>query len=243
MKKYLFFALSYLFSSCGYTAIVSVKFEKKQNDVFTKQTLTDYLNKINTPEIILRVPDNVQTVLQQNNQDKDVASSYYYIIEKELIKSGFIVRDRALYAEVLKENKTLDYAEIGRVTKTNLILELVDISYPVFRTNIYTNPRGVEKVWTDGYIERKGLRIEYKIILVEENDFAGAYEFIYTPCSSEEGCKYVLEVLSWFQNSRKIFKPYQQRDAVKGFQAVSSDVVEYFFKSSIQQLVREIKPK
>lgn len=160
----------------------TVKYNPKKDIIFTKPSLKKYLKNVKNPSIVLRVPNEESSVLEKDGYS---SSAIYSTIEKELSKAGFLVRDRGLFKRIIQDNRTADYSEIGSKTKTALILEVVKEQNVDFITNKYTNKRGKEKT-APFFVKYRGMKVEFKIIKVDENDVVGNYVFYYTPCVS--GC-------------------------------------------------------
>lgn len=208
----------------------TIKLTSKKDDIFTKPSLIQYLKSTNNPTIVLRVPNQVDNVLEENRYSK---SQIYNTIEKEFAKADFIVRDRALYQKVLDQNVTSDYSKIKELTNTDLIIEFVGFDNVKYYTNKYTDQKGREKT-TDANLTLTGSKIEFKLIRVKDNDLVGSYTFHYTPCTS--GCTYK------FDNLGNLYSTSTQGKAItQPYEFVSSDALEDFFKSSTQRLIREMK--
>lgn len=208
----------------------SIKLIPKKDDVFTKPSLVQYLKSTNNPTIVLRVPNQVDNVLEENRYSKN---QIYNTIEKEFAKADFIVRDRALYQKVLEQNRATDYSKIKELTNTDLIIEFVGFENVKYYTNKYTDQKGREKT-TDANLTLTGSKIEFKLIRVKDNDLVGSYTFHYTPCTS--GCSYT------FDKMGTLYSPTVKSKAItKPYEFVSSDALEEFFKLSAQRLIREMK--
>ena len=114
----------------------------------------------------------------------------YNAIEKELLEEGFSVRDRGLFNEVMVKSTTQDYSKIKDLTNTDLILEVINIDqHIVYSTNkvnqVYKN--GTEKeVLQEKDYKARGFSIEFKLVIVRNNEIAGSYKYQYKPCT--DGC-------------------------------------------------------
>ena len=208
----------------------TVKLTEKKDETFTKPSLITYLNQTKSPTIVLRVPLQVDKLLEENRYSK---SQVYNTIEKELAKAEFIVRDRALYQKVLDQNVSTDYSKIKELTDTDLILELVSADDEKYNTNQYTNKRGKSKI-TDGPMTIFGKQVEFKLIKVKENDLVGSYTFHFTPCVN--GCLYNIDhfgSLYNISNTSKVIKPYE---------FVTQDRLEEFYKNCAKLLIKELRP-
>lgn len=207
----------------------TVTLSPKGDDVFTKPALLSYLHQTKSPTIVLRVPQQVDRLLEENRFSK---SQIYNTIEKELAKADFIVRDRALYQKVLDQNVSTDYSKIKELTETDLILELVSTDDEKYSTNQYVNRKGKPKI-TQGPMTLFGQKVEFKLIKVKDNDLVGSYTFHFTPCV--KGCIYNIDpfgALYRIQTTAKVVKPYE---------FVSQDALEEFYKNCSKLLIRELK--
>jgi hypothetical protein len=216
-------------SGITYTTGV-IKLSPKKDDVFTKPSLVQYLKNTTNPTIVLRVPNQIDNVLDENRYSK---SQFYNTIEKEFAKADFVVRDRALYQKVLDQNVSTNYSKIKELTNTDLIIELVGFSDVKIFTNKYTDMKGREKT-SDVNLVLNGYKIEFKLIRVKDNDLVGTYTFYYTPCTN--GCKCTFDNLGTFYSptvkGKTIIQPYE---------LVPSDSMEEFYKITAQRLIAELK--
>ena len=185
------------------------------NDVFTKSELIKTLNLSSSPSIVLRVPNPGSRVTVEEKQKNSVL---YNLIEKEFAKSGFVVRDRQLFAKVL-EQETEDYSSIGLITETDFILELLSYDLNVkTETKNYIDENG-EPAEAPYQVKFNSAIAEFKLISVKKNDLVGAYTFHYTPC--QEGCeeRFDPDARSW---------------------SVDNPIPTDFFKGVARELVKEL---
>jgi hypothetical protein len=119
-------------------------------------------------------------------QERQASNSLYNTIDKELAKAGYTVRDRALFARVL-EQSNLDYAKIGQLTQTDLILEIVGYRPEKYSASRYKDASGAEKT-APKPIGFTGSSIEIKVVSVKENDLVASFTYHYTPCT--KGCSH-----------------------------------------------------
>lgn len=164
-----------------------VLFENQARDeIFTTEELKSFLTKHqDSISIVLKVPNTEKSTLQS-----DPNSKVYNLIEKELLKAGFNVRDRGLFTEVLKSRDDVSYEKLHSLTQTDLILELVYIDDKVtYATNTIHTKQG-KSIISKYELRQYGASFEFKLILVEKNQFAGSYTFKYNPCPSlQSDCK------------------------------------------------------
>lgn len=207
-----------------------IRLQPKKDDIFTKPSLSQYLKSTKNPTIVLRVPNQVDNVLEESKYSK---SQIYNTIEKEFAKADFIVRDRALYQKVLDQTTTTDYSKIKELTDTDLIIEFIGFETVKYYTNKYTDSKGRAKTSNTNFT-LPGSKVEFKLIRVKENDIVGSYTFHYTPCIS--GCNYS------FDAAGNLYQPNQKGKAItQPYEFVSSDELEDFFKTSSQRLIKELK--
>ena len=219
-----------LLTGCGsYTSVI--KFQKVPDDVYANNNLREYLKNNKSPKIVLRVPNSndkatSNTMINPNN------NVLYNAIEKELLKEGFNVRDRGLFNEIVDKSKSADYTKLGEETDTDLILEVVSINTAVaYSTNNITlinNGNQSEKsVITSVNYKKPGASVEFRLIMVKNNEIAGNYKYNYTPCTN--GC----QLSDWTYN--KHTKVLELKETVE------VNLLEEFMKTCTQQLVTSFK--
>ncbi|TWI97181.1 hypothetical protein JN11_03641 [Mucilaginibacter frigoritolerans] len=231
MKKiYLVITVFVILTSCGsYTSLI--KYQKLNDDVFANNDLKEYLQNNKSPKIVLRVPNSNDkaTSNTMTNTNNDVL---YNAIEKELLKEGFNVRDRGLFNEIVDKSKSADYSKLGEETNTDLILEVVNINTAVgYSTNQITlknNGSGPDgSSITPVNYKRVGASIEFRLIMVKNNEIAGNYKYNYTPCIN--GCP----LTDWTYN--------KHTKAIELKETVEVNQLEEFMKNCTQQLVQSFK--
>ena len=228
--KFLFLILfSISITGCSTTKIL--KFEKTQDDIVTTPTLKEFLNSNKNPKVVLRVNDASYTVTEDENVDY-----LYNAIENQLLSSGYVVRDRQLFNQIIGNNdNNIDYEKLKEKSDTDLIIELTKIDPQVlYSTNKYYTKDGVEKVAKYNNEERYGATIEFKVIMIESNEFAGIYKFNYTPC--EDGC-----VIS--KSNKQLAQEMRERrkKSAEGYEGVERDDLEIFIRNATKQLVAEMR--
>lgn len=216
-----------LISACSTQKFV--KFSPKPEVVTTKK-LETFLKENKIPKVVLRVPDTKDNTTQKDNND-----FIYNIIEKEFLKAGYIVRDRALFSEIVKKSgEKIDYSQIKKQTDTDLILELTKLDRNVvYRTNKYYTNSGKEGVFSEGKsISVKGVSVAFKVVLIGENEFAGSYNFNKVYCS--DGCEVVI-------GKRGPKFPYSSKKDVQPYQVVEQPFWEDFVGSATQELIENLQ--
>ena len=233
MKKLLIlFLITIVFTSCmekGY-----VLYNEKPDKTITTDNFKSYMLKNPNPTIVVRAPNssNMMTEQDQNGQ-------LYNIIESELLKAGFNIKDRTLFNQVVESQQTLSYEEIYDLTKTDLILELTNINNRVkYNTNVYYSKVNESKI-SDRNITRYGASIEFKVLYLKENRLLGSYIFNYTPCTSiKDGCQCAVG-----HKMGKLY-PYENfcvNTGVTAYQDVEQDVLNNIVEEGIKSFIREVK--
>lgn len=220
-----------LASACGsYTNVI--KYSKLPDDVYANNRLKEYLKSNKTPKIVLRVPNTNDKATSNtiNNQNNTIL---YNAIEKEFLKEGFNVRDRGLFNEIVDKSKSADYAKLGEETDTDLILEVVNINTDVaYATNKITmvnnNGSGNDRssIAPVNY-KKAGASIEFRLIMVKNNEIAGNYKYNYTPCVS--GCPQT----DWTYN--KHTRTLEMKETV------AVNALEEFVTNCTQDLIRSFR--
>ena len=217
-----------VFCSCSPSKSI-IRFPTVPDEKYANDHLKDffYLNK--NPNIVLRVPNNNDkaTSNTSTNKNNDVL---YNAIEKELLKKGFSVRDRGLFNELLSKSQTSDYSKIKELTNTDIILEVVNIDPAVLYTTnkvVIISKKGEKEKIGDIDYKEKGASVEYKVILVKNNEIAGSYKFNYKPCP--DGCE-----LTFFKFSNKD-KKIELRETVE------INTMEEFMKLTTKKLIESFK--
>lgn len=216
-------------TSCSSTKIL--KFDKQQDDIFTTPTLTKFLDGNKNPKVVLRVSDASTTVTENENNDY-----LYNAIENQLLASGFVVRDRQLFNQIIgNDDNNIDYEKLKQKSDTDLIIELTKIDPKImYSTNKYYTKDGEEKVErSEDHIDY-GASVEFKVILIESNEFAGIYKFNYTPCT--EGCVLSKSMKEKMEEIRE--KRFEEEEAYEG---VEQNELENFIKDATKKLVAEMR--
>lgn len=96
--------------------------DKVDELTISKNYLNNYIGKNNT-SIVLRVP-----TISQGITSEDTNNGFYIDLEKKLMQSGFVVRDRALLESLLvAQNTDKGYSSIYEKIDTDLILQIDNI--------------------------------------------------------------------------------------------------------------------
>ena len=192
----------------------------RPDEIFAKPALAKILAVDKALAVVLRVPVSGEKVTADQQQ---VNGLLYNTIEKELAKSGYQVRDRALFSKVIDQGQ-LDYTKIGQLTDTDLIIELVRYQSEPYSATEYKDSSGVTKPAKPA-IKFAGTAIEFKVVSVRENDFVGSYVFRTVPCT--DGCTHKF---SSTESSTWVFPAGTTAD-------------EAVFRDFATRLVRQLKPR
>ena len=232
----------------------SFKLNAEKDEAVKNLNKLQYLKNAANPTIVLRVPYATREVLEEDKNMKTQKNTdgtnnlndinVYNVIEKELLKGGFTVRDRALFEKVLGDKSVGDYSRIKELTETDLILELSSIQYVRHPMNSFTYFVNTKK---KGTIENTinctnnfnlyGLRLEFRLIKVKENDFIGSFTYNYTPCENGP-CSYFINVSSDNSCSGPFLE--QGKIIISETRLIPQAEIERFVKASAQKLVSEI---
>lgn len=236
------FLFALVITSCGSTK--SIQFTPQEDEIVTTDNLKSFLNQEKNPKVVLRAtPNFFQAKYKQPSVRNPFGSSeesvteeenvqyIYNAIENTLLEQGFIVRDRQLFNQIVqKNNENLDYSKLSELSDTDLIIELVKLDPSViYETNIYYDKNGEQRTSNYNY-NRFGATIEYKVIMIKENEFAGVYEFNYAPCI--EPCTVSMSLKDLSKNKNREPVPYE---------GVERDLLEEFVENSIRKLVSEMR--
>lgn len=204
-----------------------IRFATVPDETYANPNLKQFFKENHNPNIVLRVPNNNDkaTSNTSTNRNNDIL---FNTIEKEFLKENFSVRDRGLFNELLSKSATSDYSKIKELTNTDIILEVVSIDPSVLYTTnkviTKTSKKETEKIGSIDYKE-KGASVEYKVILVKNNEIAGTYKFNYKPCP--DGC----ELTSFkFTGKNNSLKPVLR-------ETVEINTMEEFLKITTKQLI------
>ena len=118
------------------------------------------------------------------------------------------------------------------MTNTDIILEVVSIDPSVlYTTNKVTTVTSKKEIQNIGNVDskEKGASVEYKVILVKNNEIAGTYKFNYKPCPN--GC----ELTTFkFTGRRSSLKPLLR-------ETVEINTMEEFLKITTNQLINSFR--
>lgn len=218
-----------LFLSCSTSK--TLRFTANENEIYTTEKLSSFLAQNKKPKVVLRVSNTSTNLTDQENIDY-----LYNTIENQLLKSGFIVRDRQLFNQIAgNDSNNIDYQKIKEKSDTDLIIELTKLDPSIlYKTNKYYNKNNKEKIEDYKTYERYGASVEFKVVTIDNNEYGGVYKFNYAPCT--EGCK----ISSSYKEQRKQYKRKQKEDK-EAYEGVEQDALEEFIKNATKNLVDEMR--
>lgn len=208
-----------------------IKYPTREKEIIANKNLTGFFNTNKSPNIVLRVPNTSDKATSNTSTSTD-NNILYNAIEKEFLRQGYSVRDRGLFNEIINKSGSTDYSKIKDLTNTDLILEVVNIDPKVvYSTNKITligKKKNTEQI---GYVDYKryGASVEFRLIMVKNNEIAGSYKYNYKPC--REGCE-----IGTFN-----FKTKGNHREVELRESVSVNLLEEFIKGSTQDLINSFK--
>lgn len=177
-----------LLASCSSSTKI-IKFPKRADEVFANNNLKDFFKTNRNPNIVLRVPNSADKATSNTTTNAD-NNVLYNAIEKELLKQGYSVRDRGLFNEIINKSGSTEYSKIKDLTNTDLILEVVNIDpkviYSTNKVTLVRKKKAKEQIGNVDY-KRYGASVEFRIIMVKNNEIAGTYKYNYQPCPT--GCE------------------------------------------------------
>ena len=228
------FLYALLTTACISTRPGIVRFTQPAPETYSAKALQELLQSNRNPSVVLRVPE---AAVNPAEQDLPPLNSAYNAIEKQLIKSGFAVRDRGLFNALLASSENANYQGIAQRTDTDIIIELVGIDFDLrYRTNTFSGQQnGKEyKLAPGASIELPGASVEFRIVVVAQNEIAGLYRFDYAPC--QQGCKYRVS------NTGALYRDDSSTPIeVQPYETISVDALAEFMTTSTQELIRELR--
>ena len=128
-------------TSCA-PKLAVVKTQAKTNEIIISEELKKFSKTNVNPSVVLRVP--YPTTEITNSEQKEIFEkndNIYNLLEKNLLKQGFIVRDRGLLNKVLKSELN-SYSEIGKQIETDIIIDILSVDFAI---NNYTNTATIKQ--------------------------------------------------------------------------------------------------
>ncbi|OQY95139.1 MAG: hypothetical protein B6D37_06445 [Sphingobacteriales bacterium UTBCD1] len=219
-----------LFANCSPSEKI-IRFPKLPDEVFVNNNLKEFFKSNKSPNIVLRVPNNNDKATSNTSISAD-NNILYNAIEKELLKEGFSVRDRGLFNELLSKSQTSDYSNIKELTNTDIILEVVNINpavvYTTNKVTVISKKKTTEQIGNLNY-KKYGASVEFRVIMVRNNEIAGTYKYNYQPCP--DGC----EVGTFKFTGKRGLKNIELKETV------AINTMEKFITFSTQDLIKSIR--
>ena len=164
-----------------------ISYHKRADDIYINTRLKQFVKENPSPKIVLRV------LSTGDNGMSSTATNYNWIyttIEKVLLKEGFVVRDRTLFNAVVDKNRGSDYATIRNNTDTDIIMEILKIDTAVLYTTdtvLLAYHKKQRKDVQQMHYQALGATIEYRLIMMKQNDITAGLSYYYAPCV--DGCE------------------------------------------------------
>jgi tetratricopeptide (TPR) repeat protein len=155
-----------------------------KNEVVVTNELRALLAEKPRPKLVIRVsnpPGNVTEAEKFN--------TYINQIEKELMQSGFIVRDRALLENLLRSGNA-DYQTIGEKIDTDIILDILSLQFE--EPNRFTSYMNVETRqkehfrFPDNYVDCPAAKLECRLTIVNKGQLGGMFTFSISRCDIQD---------------------------------------------------------
>jgi len=200
--KLLFFIVAVLvFNSCA--KLYYVKSTPKRDEISISPDLRQFVNNNKQMSVVLRTPRTTSNITQEVQN-----SGLYNTIERKLMNSGFIVRDRALL-EKLVMNEQSSYESIAQKIKADLIIEVIENTrQDITPTKMFRkkNNESVDIIRTHDQLNIMTNKFTFRIVIVETGISSGIFTFYYIPCTTN--CDiYVMKYGGYlFGNSKKEVK-------------------------------------
>jgi len=228
MRKILKCISILLFSSNILLAQQFIKLKPIENSFTSKKPISSIYQNKNEINVILR---NSSYDFNANRSDgnKYALNNLFNIIEKEFIKHGLNVKDASLF-KLDKEATDND---------VDLMVDLSDVDWVEIKTNTFFDKNDKEHRSNDlNGIKFFGLKIDFRLVDVRNNEVVGFYTFGYTPCT--EGCQIKIHTRG-VGNVDFVDKKYEK---YKGKYEISKDTdekYEEFCKMVANSLIRVLK--
>jgi hypothetical protein len=224
--------------SCGLKKAY-VQYEAQNDEIIATPNIKKYMKDNPNPSIVLRVPKPTLSAEQEDNN-----IYLYNAIEKELLLAGFNVKDRGLFSEVMTKSTGMDYAKINELTGTDLILELVKVeTKSPFTTNKVYLENGEIDVIKNFDVTNYGTQIEFKLVMVKNNEYGGSYSFVYSPCMEKgQDCNCIVYYKNY--NPRRFYKLdpcAENKSKNKVREYIPNDKFEVFIRNGVKKMIEQIR--
>jgi hypothetical protein len=178
------------FSSCAKLYVGNVRPDIAANNeiVFTPE-LKELLQTKPKPKIVIRVANP-----SKNVTEADKFNSYINEIEKIFVKNNYIVRDRALLENLMREGN-IDYKSIKDKIDTDLIIDILTLDFEkttLARTFFNKTTEEKESFATElSYVECGIATLECRVTIVDRGQLGGLFTLRTSPCDIQETDFYV----------------------------------------------------
>jgi len=232
-KMYFIIVIAIFFVNCSSTKTIS--FDQKQDNIYTTPALKNFLSVNKNPKIVLRISPSVLKEVEALKDEKNF-DYLYDIIENQFLRKGFQVRDRQLFSQITtNDQNTINYEQIMSKSDTELIIEMTRFNPAIsYETNTYEDKKGNSKVEGEGKYEMYGAIVDFKVILITNNELAGSYKFHYTPCV--DGCL----IEQSLKDKNKMLKKMRKK-GVEPYKGMERDDLEIFIRDATDKLINAMR--
>ncbi len=228
-----------IFASCmPFTGIVRTDTISKNEIVITPE-LRALLAANPRPKLVIRTPNPPTSVTELEK-----FNTYINIIEKQLLQSGFVVRDRALLENLMRSGSA-DYRSIQRTIDTDLIIDILALSFDISNTvsEFYnaTLKRNEKFATAANYIDCATAKLECRLTIVEKGQLGGLFTLHASPCDGEG--------MAFFLQQTRALLQWPGKDGSQWYPALKAIILddqqrvytEYLTKVMLSQLVSKIQ--
>lgn len=221
-----------------FTGIVRTDAYSKNEIVITPE-LRALLKENPRPKLVIRTPNPPTSVTEL---EKFI--TYINIIEKQLLQSGFVVRDRALLENLMRSGSA-DYRSIQRTIDTDLIIDILSLSFDIPNNvkEFYnaTLKRNEKFATAANFINCATAKLECRLTIVEKGQLGGLFTLHASPCDGEG--------VTFFLQQTRAMLQWPGKDRTQWFPALDAIVgddqqrmyTEYLTKVMLSQLVSKIQ--
>lgn len=166
-----------------------------QDEVDVRPSLTQLVKSHPSLKVVLRVPNVTSNVTQsqtaQAGGSEASLNGAYDIIEKELFKAGFIVRDRALLSSLIDKEGISSYQEIQKRVDTDLIIDVSSLKFNDPQDWLITDSYQTDSTegGSAGKVGEAVASVEAKFIIVSTGEVGGIVT-LHVPICESVNCTY-----------------------------------------------------
>ena len=215
-------------SFCNCSSTKFVKFSEQGNEIYPSANLKTFLKENKSPKVVLRIQKG-----KTEPTDNEGNNILYDAIEKELLMQGFTVRDRQLFNQIISNSDSnSDYIRLKSKTDTDLIIDISKMDSKVlYHTNRYITDKGKDGLLDYNY-KRYGAVVEFKIVIISNNEFAGTYTYNYSPCNE----KYPCQIDDSFKR-----KWSAVQKGKRGYEEIDKNALEEFVREATKAMVTSMR--